>query len=130
MEKRFGCTAVPGKNVHLDQLARELSEYFARRLRDFTVKLAYHGTPFQEAVWKQLLCIPYGQTISYEELARRIDRPGCQRAVGMANHHNRIGIVIPCHRVVNKSGALGGYGGGLWRKQYLLDLERRQGGVS
>jgi AraC family transcriptional regulator of adaptative response/methylated-DNA-[protein]-cysteine methyltransferase len=129
VEKLFGCAAVPGTNEHLTRLAAELAEYFAGRLRHFTVRLAYPGTPFQEAVWGQLLRIPYGQTVSYEELARRIGRPGAQRAVGMANHRNRIGIVIPCHRVVNKSGALGGYGGGLWRKQFLLDLEQRVAGA-
>ncbi len=87
----------------------------------------YRGTPFQVSVWKGLLRIPYGKTTSYEQLARRVGRSGAQRAVGTANGRNPIAIVIPCHRVVNKSGRLGGYGGGLWRKQFLLDLE--QGGV-
>jgi AraC family transcriptional regulator of adaptative response/methylated-DNA-[protein]-cysteine methyltransferase len=125
LPKVFGCTVVPGTNEHIERLRVELAQYFAGKLRAFTVPLDYPGTAFQQAVWKQLLRIPYGQTISYEDLARRIDRPRAQRAVGMANHHNRIAIVIPCHRVVNKSGALGGYGGGLWRKQFLLELERR-----
>jgi AraC family transcriptional regulator of adaptative response/methylated-DNA-[protein]-cysteine methyltransferase len=75
-------------------------------------------------VWDELLRIPYGETISYEELARRISSPKAVRAVGHANGLNRIAILIPCHRVVNKGGKLGGYGGGLWRKQFLLDLER------
>ena len=87
--------------------------------------LEYPGTPFQRAVWQRLLRIPFGQTIAYERLARDVGRPGAQRAVGTANGQNRLGIVIPCHRVVNKNGQLGGYGGGLWRKQFLLDLERR-----
>lgn len=125
LQKVFGCTVVPGSNEHLERLRAEIAQYFAGKLRRFTVKLDYRGTPFQRAVWEQLLRIPYGQTVSYEEIARRVGRPAAQRAVGMANHHNRIAIVVPCHRVVNKSGALGGYGGGLWRKQFLLDLERR-----
>jgi AraC family transcriptional regulator, regulatory protein of adaptative response / methylated-DNA-[protein]-cysteine methyltransferase len=124
LRQRLGAAVVPGTNEVLRRLRRELGEYFARRRRDFAVPVAYRGTPFQCAVWNALRRIPYGETISYEELARRVGHPGAQRAVGTANHHNRISIVIPCHRVVNKSGQLGGYGGGLWRKQYLLDLER------
>ncbi len=124
LQKLFGCAVLPGINEPLERLRSELSEYFAGRLRRFKVRLDYRGTPFQRAAWEQLLRIPYGETISYEELARRIGHPGAQRAVGSANHHNRIAIVIPCHRVVNKNGQLGGYGGGLWRKQFLLDLER------
>ncbi len=125
LRERFGCAVVPGRNALVEQLRSELAEYFAGRRRAFSVPLDYPGTPFQRAVWSQLLKIPYGETISYEELARRVGRPGAQRAVGLANGRNRIGIVIPCHRVVNKSGQLGGYGGGLWRKRFLLDLERR-----
>src|SRR5207245_2176076 len=88
------------------------------------VPLVYPGTPFQQNVWSGLLTIPYGETCSYEDLARVVGSPQAHRAVGTANGKNRIAIVIPCHRVVNKGGKLGGYGGGLWRKQYLLDLER------
>ena len=94
------------------------------KLRQFSVPLVYPGSPFQVRVWNELLRIPYGETCSYEELARRIGSPSGQRAVGHANGMNRIAIVIPCHRVVNKDGKLGGYGGGLWRKQRLLDLEK------
>jgi len=122
--KRFGCPVVPGRNDYLDQLKEELSAYFAGQLRRFKVPLVYPGTPFQEAVWNGLLKIPYGQTCSYEDLALATGFPNAQRAVGHANGMNRIAIVIPCHRVVNKGGKLGGYGGGLWRKQLLLDLER------
>ena len=85
--------------------------------------LIYPGTPFQERVWDGLLRIPYGETWSYEDLAKHVGTPKGSRAVGMANGRNRIAILIPCHRVVNKGGKLGGYGGGLWRKQFLLDLE-------
>jgi O-6-methylguanine DNA methyltransferase len=86
--------------------------------------LDFPGSEFQQRVWKGLQRIPFGRTLSYEELAQRIGSPGAQRAVGTANGRNRIAIVIPCHRVVNKNGDLGGYGGGLWRKQALLELER------
>jgi AraC family transcriptional regulator, regulatory protein of adaptative response / methylated-DNA-[protein]-cysteine methyltransferase len=124
LKKIFSCAIVPGENEHLRKLKKELDEYFAGRLRQFTVPLIYPGTPFQERVWKELLRIPYGKTCSYEELARRVGSAEAQRAVGTANGRNRIAIVIPCHRVVNKDGRLGGYGGGLRRKQYLLDLEK------
>ena len=126
LKKVFSCAIVPGRNEHLDLLEKELKQYFAGSLRQFSVPLVYPGTPFQERVWSDLLRIPYGQTRSYEDLARQIGSTGAQRAVGHANGQNRIAIVIPCHRVVNKDGKLGGYGGGLWRKQYLLDLERGQ----
>ena len=86
--------------------------------------LEFPGSAFQRRVWKGLLGIPYGTTLSYEDLARRVGVPRGQRAVGHANGLNRISIVIPCHRVVNKDGKLGGYGGGVWRKQWLLNLEK------
>jgi AraC family transcriptional regulator of adaptative response/methylated-DNA-[protein]-cysteine methyltransferase len=86
--------------------------------------LAYPGTLFQQQVWRQLLTIPYGETRSYEQLAMAVGKPNAARAVGRANGLNRIAIVIPCHRVVNKDGQLGGYGGGLRRKQFLLELEQ------
>jgi AraC family transcriptional regulator of adaptative response/methylated-DNA-[protein]-cysteine methyltransferase len=126
LRKRFRCAVVPGRNEHLSRLKQELAAYFTGELREFTVPLIYPGSPFQVRVWDELQKITYGQTCSYEELARRAGSPGAQRAVGQANGLNRIAIVIPCHRVVNKGGKLGGYGGGLWRKQFLLDLE--QGG--
>jgi AraC family transcriptional regulator of adaptative response/methylated-DNA-[protein]-cysteine methyltransferase len=124
IRQRFGCAVVPGKHEHLEQLQEELEQYFAGNLTEFKVPLVYPGSPFQQKVWQGLLRIPFGKTCSYEDLAREIGAPGAQRAVGRANGQNRIGIVIPCHRVVNKGGQLGGYGGGLWRKQFLLDLER------
>lgn len=125
LRKRFGCAIVPGNHESLDRLRDELSRYFAGTLTEFTVPLHYPGSPFQKAVWDGLCKIPYGATLSYEGLADRVGTPGAQRAVGRANGQNRIAIVIPCHRVVNKDGRLGGYGGGLWRKQFLLDLEQR-----
>jgi AraC family transcriptional regulator of adaptative response/methylated-DNA-[protein]-cysteine methyltransferase len=115
-----------GSGTHplLDQLHAELLEYFEGRRRDFTVPLVYPGTPFQTKVWNALRAIPFGETISYEELARRVGSPAGQRAAGHANGQNPLAIIIPCHRVVNKDGKLGGYGGGLWRKRLLLGLER------
>jgi len=124
VRKRYDCQVVPGRNEFLGQLEHELTDYFAGSLKKFSVPLDYRGTPFQVEVWRGLLKIPYGKTWSYEELAERVGHDGAQRAVGTANGCNRIAIVIPCHRVVNKDGKLGGYGGGLWRKQFLLDLER------
>jgi len=124
VRRRLGLALVPGDHPVLDRLRGELQEYFAGTRRDFTVPVVAPGSPFQESVWAELFRIPYGTTISYETLAERVGRPGAQRAVGTANGANRIAIVIPCHRVVNKNGELGGYGGGLWRKKLLLGLER------
>jgi AraC family transcriptional regulator of adaptative response/methylated-DNA-[protein]-cysteine methyltransferase len=123
LAKRFGTPVVPGRSEHIDRLAEELARYFAGQLREFTVPLVIRGTPFQERIWRRLLQIPYGSTMSYEALARATGHPGAQRAVGRANGDNRLAIVVPCHRVVQKNGQLRGYGGGLWRKQFLLDLE-------
>jgi AraC family transcriptional regulator of adaptative response/methylated-DNA-[protein]-cysteine methyltransferase len=125
LQKRFGVPVVPGTNRHLETLQEELAGYFAGRVRQFSVPLVYPGTPFQQRVWEQLLLIPYGETRSYQALAFAVGSPSAVRAVGTANGFNRIAIVIPCHRVVNKNGDLGGYGGGLRRKQYLLNLEQR-----
>ncbi len=128
LRARFDCPIVPGDNAHLKTIKDELAHYFAGDLKEFTVPLVYPGTPFQEKVWRKLLKIPYGETCSYEDLACAVGSPKAVRAVGTANGCNRMAIVIPCHRVVNKGGKLGGYGGGLLRKQALLDLEqgRRQ----
>ena len=119
----FRLPVLPGDNVTLRQLRVELAEYFARKRNTFTVPLVYPGTPFEQTVWNGLLRIPYGETCSYRDLAQALGRNGAARAVGAANGRNRIAILIPCHRVVNQDGDLGGYGGGLWRKRILLDLE-------
>ena len=124
VQKVFKRPILPGDNTVLRKTREELSAYFKGTLRKFTVPFEYPGSEFQKRVWDGLLKIPYGKTISYEELADRINAPHAQRAVGHANGVNRIAIVIPCHRVVNKGGKLGGYGGGLWRKQRLLELEQ------
>jgi methylated-DNA-[protein]-cysteine S-methyltransferase len=105
---------------------RQLRSYFAGKLENFDLALAPAGTPFQLEVWRRLCEIPYGETISYGELARRIGNPNASRAVGLANGSNPIPIVIPCHRVIGSNGQLTGYGGGLPLKEKLLALERRQ----
>jgi AraC family transcriptional regulator of adaptative response/methylated-DNA-[protein]-cysteine methyltransferase len=124
LKRRMDCTITPGRNEHLDRIDEELREYFNGTLREFSVDLVVPGTEFQQQVWSGLRRIPYGRTLSYEQLAGDIDRSGAVRAVGRANGDNRIAIVIPCHRVIGADGRLTGYGGGLWRKQYLLELER------
>jgi methylated-DNA-[protein]-cysteine S-methyltransferase len=110
----------------LNQTIRQLQAYFAGELENFDLQLAPKGTPFQLDVWHRLCDIPYGQTISYGELAGRIGNPKASRAVGLANGSNPIPIVIPCHRVIGSNGKLTGYGGGLPIKEKLLALERRQ----
>ena len=124
VRRRFDCAVVPGESPHVDALRGELREYFEGRRQQFSVPLVAPGTGFQERVWAELRRIPYGETRSYEDLARAIGAAGAQRAVGRANGMNRLAILIPCHRVVNKDGRLGGYGGAVWRKQALLHLER------
>jgi methylated-DNA-[protein]-cysteine S-methyltransferase len=101
----------------------QLRAYFAGERRDFELPLAPEGTPFQQRVWKELRRIPYGETISYGELAKRIGQPGAARAVGLANGQNPLSIVVPCHRVIGADGSLTGYGGGLPRKRWLLAHE-------
>jgi O-6-methylguanine DNA methyltransferase len=126
LKRRFDTPLMPGTHRLLQKLRAQLTEYFAGRRREFDLPLDYRGSPFQEKVWRALLAIPYGETWSYRQLAGRIGDANASRAVGTANGRNRIAIVIPCHRVVNASGELGGYGGGVWRKKFLLDLERGQ----
>jgi methylated-DNA-[protein]-cysteine S-methyltransferase len=109
-----------------DETVRQLRAYFAGDLKTFEISLAPQGTAFQLKVWKFLCDIPYGETISYGELARRIANPKASRAVGLANGSNPIPIIIPCHRVIGSNGKLTGYGGGLPIKEKLLALERRQ----
>ena len=102
----------------------QLDEYFAGERTEFDVPLDLAGTEFQRAVWAQLCAIPYGRTISYGELARRMGNPKAARAVGTANGHNPVALIVPCHRVIAGDGGIGGYGGGTDRKALLLDLER------
>ncbi len=109
----------------LAETVKQLREYFAGRRTQFDLPLALEGTAFQRSVWRCLSEIPYGETISYGELARRVGNPKAARAVGSANGKNPIAIVIPCHRVIAGDGTLGGFGGGLPTKTKLLELERR-----
>lgn len=120
---KTGRRIVPGPHPTLDLIEQEIAEFFAGRLRVFTCPLDLAGTPFQEVVWQQLLTIPAGQVRSYADQARRIGKPNAVRAVGRANGDNRLAIIVPCHRVIGANGDLTGYGGGLWRKKQLLDLE-------
>ena len=124
LQKRFQGSVVSGDHPHIVSICGELDRYFAGALREFKTPLAISGTPFQEAVWRRLLAIPYGQTLSYGQLAQELGLLGVQRAVGKANGDNRLAIVVPCHRVIRSDGTLCGYGGGLWRKKRLLELER------
>lgn len=107
----------------------QLDEYFAGARTVFDLPVRLHGTPFQVEVWEQLRRIPYGETISYGELADRVHRPGAARAVGSANGQNPIAIVVPCHRVIGADGSLTGFGGGLEWKQWLLTREQPQGSL-
>lgn len=130
VERHLSARCLPGAHPHLDDLGRQLAEYFAGTRRDFEVPLVLRGTPFQERVWEGLRSIPYGATRSYQEQARTLGLPDSVRAVARANGDNRIAILVPCHRVVGKDGHLTGYGGGLWRKRHLLDLEATRGVTS
>jgi len=129
LREHHAATLSDGESALLNDLRVQFEEYFAGRRRQFNVPLGAAGTPFQERVWAALCEIPYGETWSYLQLAVRIGDALATRAVGFANGANPIAIVIPCHRVINADGGDGGYGGGLWRKRILLDLERGQGSL-
>jgi len=121
--ERLNAVILPGNNPHLGQVQSEIEEYFSGQRRDFSVVLHTPGTEFQQRAWKSLQDIPYGETRSYSQQAVALGNPKAVRAVGSANGQNRVGIVIPCHRVIAADGKLAGYGGGLHRKQWLLDFE-------
>jgi AraC family transcriptional regulator of adaptative response/methylated-DNA-[protein]-cysteine methyltransferase len=124
LSRRTKAPLVPGSNDLLKTLKRELGEYFAGTRESFTAPLATPGSELQRAVWDRLLRIPYGERITYGALASEVGRPRAVRAVARSVGDNRIAIVVPCHRVVGFDGRLTGYGGGLWRKHRLLDLEQ------
>ncbi|MEL6659239.1 MAG: methylated-DNA--[protein]-cysteine S-methyltransferase [Bacteroidota bacterium] len=128
LRKRLNAVILPGLNPHLEQIERELQEYFSGQRQYFAVALHTPTTPFRQLVWDELVTIPYGETRSYLQQAQRIGNPKAVRAVASANGHNRVAIVIPCHRVLGSDGSLTGYGGGLARKQWLLDMERKHVG--
>lgn len=121
--KRYKMPLVQGDSDHLSMLESELSEYFEGKRTKFTVPVDVTGTPFEQLVWKELLRIPNGETCSYGQIAAAIGNPKASRAVGRANGANYLAIIIPCHRVIEANGNLRGYGGKLWRKKRLLDLE-------
>ena len=101
----------------------QLEEYFEGKRKEFDLRLDAKGTPFRKTVWNELLKVPYGKTATYKDIAKSISKPKAVRAVGGANHNNPIWIIIPCHRIIGSNGSLTGYGGGIWRKEYLLKLE-------
>jgi methylated-DNA-[protein]-cysteine S-methyltransferase len=111
---------------HFGDAVAQLEAYFAGERLDFDLDLDLVGTEFQRKVWAALLSIPYGETRSYGQIALQIGSPGASRAVGLANGHNPIGIIVPCHRVIGANGSLTGYGGGLNRKKQLLEMERNR----
>lgn len=124
LQRRLHARVLPGEHRHLAQIEGELREYFAGTRADFATPVVLTGSTFQTTVWRALQAIPAGTTCSYGALARNIGAPNAVRAVGRANGDNRLSIIVPCHRVIGANGALTGYGGGLARKQKLLDLER------
>ncbi|MDO4879843.1 MAG: methylated-DNA--[protein]-cysteine S-methyltransferase [Capnocytophaga sp.] len=124
ISKYYNAPIVQAENPYFEVLERELAEYFAGVRQSFSVPLHPMGTDFQKSVWQVLQTIPYGQTRSYKEQAVALGKPESVRAVANANGMNRISILIPCHRVIGADGNLTGYGGGLWRKKFLLDLEQ------
>lgn len=128
VESRLRCAFVDGRTPIHDRVQTQLDEYFASQRREFDVPLLVPGTPFQTLVWNELRRIPAGETRSYAEVASQVGRPDSVRAMARANGDNRVAIIIPCHRVIGSDGNLTGYGGGLWRKKNLLELEAAFGG--
>jgi AraC family transcriptional regulator of adaptative response/methylated-DNA-[protein]-cysteine methyltransferase len=122
---KLSSAIVPGEHPILKRTSEQMREYFAGTRREFDIPLKQRGSPFQLAAWNALCEIPYGDTRSYTDMARRVGSPAAVRAIGRVNGQNQIAIIVPCHRVIRADGALCGYGGGKWRKQWLLDHERR-----
>jgi AraC family transcriptional regulator of adaptative response/methylated-DNA-[protein]-cysteine methyltransferase len=123
LKKKTGSSVAPGRTPAIDSLEKELSQYFAKGKTAFSTPVALLGTPFQQRVWEVLQDIPSGHTRSYAEIAMAVGRPSACRAIGNAIGANRVLIIIPCHRIIESSGGLGGYGGGRDRKQWLLNHE-------
>jgi AraC family transcriptional regulator, regulatory protein of adaptative response / methylated-DNA-[protein]-cysteine methyltransferase len=130
LRHKFDYLSTPGRHRFLDHIAAELSAYFAGRLHSFEVPIVTPGSAFETAVWRELCNVTFGTTASYGDLARRLGKPSAARAVGLANGRNRLSIVVPCHRIIGASGEFVGYGGGLPRKQWLLNHERRAAHMS
>lgn len=128
LTKLLKTTVEDGENKHIKILRKQLKEYFAGKRKEFTVTLITPGTEFQNEVWRELKNIPFGSTRTYLEQATAINKPSSVRAVANANGMNRISIILPCHRVIGSDGSLTGYGGGLHRKRWLLDHEKKYSG--
>jgi methylated-DNA-[protein]-cysteine S-methyltransferase len=129
LEETFG-ERVSAADGPFPAVVEQLEAYFAGELREFDLPLRLNGTAFQRSVWARLQAIPYGETRSYGQLAAELGSPAASRAVGLANGRNPVGIIVPCHRVIGAGGSLTGYGGGLERKQRLLDFERAGAGLA
>jgi AraC family transcriptional regulator of adaptative response/methylated-DNA-[protein]-cysteine methyltransferase len=123
MMKRYRLEMKEGTNSLLSEIEKQSSEYFNGKRREFELPIDQKGTAFEKRVWEALMGIPYGETRSYGEIAAQLGKPGAARAVGRANGMNYLAVIIPCHRVIEANGALRGYGGGLWRKRWLLEHE-------
>jgi len=119
-----------GNHPLIESMEHQLAEYFGGRRTTFELSLDLKGSSFELSVWTKLLAIPYGATCAYGELAKLLGKPGAARAVGKANGSNFLAIIVPCHRVIQEDGSLRGYGGGLWRKKFLLDLEDAHAGAT
>jgi AraC family transcriptional regulator, regulatory protein of adaptative response / methylated-DNA-[protein]-cysteine methyltransferase len=128
LERYFKSSVQEGESIHFNNLRKQIKEYFEGNLKEFSIPLITPGTVFQQLVWKELLNIPYGTTRSYLEQSVALGKPESIRAVANANGMNRISIIIPCHRVIGSNGRLTGYGGGLKRKRWLIDHEKRYSG--
>jgi AraC family transcriptional regulator, regulatory protein of adaptative response / methylated-DNA-[protein]-cysteine methyltransferase len=122
---KTGTTIIPGRTQPIDSIEQELTLYFAGSLKEFKTPVHLLGSPFQQSVWNTLITIPYGHTASYAQEATAMGKPSAHRAVANANGANQLAIIIPCHRIVQSNGKLGGYGGGIARKQWLLDHEKK-----
>ncbi len=127
LQKDYRLNGSEGDSPFFALLNQQLQAYFSGHLTQFDLPLDIRGTPFQQQVWRALQTIPYGETRSYQEQADAIQNPKAVRAVANANRNNRISILIPCHRVIGKDGSMTGYGGGIWRKEFLLNLEKGRG---
>jgi len=130
LEKYLRTTIIEGESRHFITIRKQLEEYFEGTRKEFSVPLVTPGSPFQQAVWKELMNIPYGTTRSYYQQSVALEKPESIRAVANANGMNRISIIIPCHRVIGSDGHLTGYGGGLKRKKWLLDHEKKHSGIA
>jgi AraC family transcriptional regulator, regulatory protein of adaptative response / methylated-DNA-[protein]-cysteine methyltransferase len=125
VEKRYSMKMVKGTNKFIDKMESQVNEYFQGKRMKFSLKLDLQGSKFEILNWLELMKIPYGETRSYGEVAKALGKAGAARAVGKANGANYLPIIIPCHRVIEANGNLRGYGGKLWRKKFLLDLEKK-----